>query len=139
MLTETQVRIPFGSLIHSLRHLIHRNPESKPANTARGLTLSLAAAVLISGTRVALPADFDPVSRPTGTDPVPTTAAAAAAISSSKTSAACIPGTSPGLRTAPLSKPPDLHTHTASTPPGLSALCFHIRQSAYTNPPTLGA
>jgi hypothetical protein len=139
MLTKTQVRISFGSPIHSLRHLTHRNPESKPANTAKGSTLSLAAAASISGTKVASPADFNPVSRPTGTNPVPTTAAATAAISSSKTSAACIPGTSPGLRTAPSSKPPDLHIHTASTPPGLSALCSHTRQSAYTNPPTPGA
>jgi hypothetical protein len=139
MLIKTQVRIPFGSLIHSLRHFTYRNPESKPANTAKGLTLSSAAAALIPETRMVSAADSDPVSRPTGTDPVPTIAAAAAAISSCKTSAAYIPGTSPGLRTAPSSKPPDLHIHTALTPPGLSALCSHTRQSAYTNPPTPGA
>jgi hypothetical protein len=139
MLIKTQIRISFGSPIHSLRHFTHRNPESKPANTAKGLILSLATAALILGIKVALFADSDPVFRPIGTDLVPTIAAAAAAISFSKTSAACIPGTFPGLRTAPSSKPPDLHTHTASTPPGLSALCSHTRQSAYINPPTPGA
>jgi hypothetical protein len=118
MLTKTQVRIPFGSPIHSPRHFIHRNPKFKPVNTEKSLTLNSAAAALIPGTKVASAADSDLVSRFTGTNPVPTTAAAAAAISSCKTSAACIPGTFPGLRTAPSSKPPDLHTHTVSTPPG---------------------